>query len=177
TTQRSCYDRAASPYPACMSISTADSGGPSEQPRTAAGSPVSSHVVVREPAARQRAAQYLALDDLERAARRRLPRMIYGFIAGGAETESSVRANRASFGRHALVPRVLIDSSARSTAVTLFGRSYAAPFGIAPLGAAALCAYRGDLALARGAAEAGLPMILSATSLIPLEQVRAAGGG
>jgi len=159
-----------------MSISAAEGGDPSAQRAGIAESPVV-RSAPREPRVPGRTMRYLALDDLERAARRRLPRMIYGFIAGGAETESSVRANRASFGRHALVPRVLIDSSARSTAVTLFGRSYAAPFGIAPLGAAALCAYRGDLALARGAAEAGLPMILSATSLIPLEQVRAAGGG
>ncbi|HWG77527.1 MAG TPA: alpha-hydroxy acid oxidase [Steroidobacteraceae bacterium] len=136
---------------------------------------MTSHVTVREPPARQRATQYLALDDLERAARRRLPRMIYGFIAGGAETESSVRANRASFARYALLPRVLKDTSARSTAVTLFGRSHAAPFGIAPLGAAALCAWRGDIQLARGAMQAGVPMILSATSLIRLEEVRAAG--
>ncbi|HEX4052176.1 MAG TPA: alpha-hydroxy acid oxidase [Steroidobacteraceae bacterium] len=158
-----------------MSISTAEPDDPSAQQRAVAASPVTSHVAARAPTERRYARQYLALDDLERAARRRLPRMIYGFIAGGAETEGSVRANRASFQRYALVPHVLTDTSARSTAVTLFGKSYATPFGIAPLGAAALCAWRGDLQLARGALQAGLPMILSATSLIPLEQVRAAG--
>ncbi len=93
-----------------------------------------SRVATRDARARGNAARYLALDDLETAARQRLPRMIYGFIAGGAETGASVRANRDSFAQHALLPRVLVDTSRRTTAVTLFGRQYAAPFGIAPWG-------------------------------------------
>ncbi len=101
--------------------------------------------------------------------------MIYGFIAGGAETEASVRANRDSFAHYALLPRVLVDTSQRTAGVELFGHRYAAPVGIAPLGAAALAAYRGDLELARGATQSGVPMILSATSLIRLEQVAQAG--
>lgn len=158
-----------------MSISAADRGSPEERPQGVADSPVTERIAPREPAARGSAARYLALDDFELAARRRLPRMIHGFIAGGAETEASVRANRASFSGYALLPRVLVDTSRRTTAVTLFGRPYAAPFGISPLGAAALCAYRGDSVLATGAARANIPMILSATSLIGLEEVRSAG--
>ena len=57
---------------------------------------------------------------------------------------------------------------------TLFGATYAAPFGIPPFGSAALCAYRGDIVLARAAAAANVPMILSAASLIKLEDVRRA---
>jgi L-lactate dehydrogenase (cytochrome) len=56
----------------------------------------------------------------------------------------------------------------------LFGRAYAAPFGIPPMGASAICAYRGDLVFAKAAAAANIPMILSASSLIPLEEVHAA---
>lgn len=56
----------------------------------------------------------------------------------------------------------------------LLGTLYAAPFGIAPLGLAALWAYRGDLVLAQAAADAGVPMILSGSSLIRLEDVAAA---
>lgn len=117
----------------------------------------------------------LSLEDFETQARRRLPRMLYGFISGAAESGASLRANRASYERYVLLPRVLVDTGTRSTATTLFGQSYAAPFGIAPLGAAALCAYRGDVVLAQGAAAAGIPMILSASSLIALEEVRRAG--
>ena len=118
---------------------------------------------------------YLCLDDFEREAGRFLPRMLHGFVAGGAETESSLRRNRSSFGAHALVPRTLVNTQGRTQARTLFGRTHAAPFGIAPMGLSALLAYRGDVVLARAAAVAGIPMVLSATSLIAMEEVRRAG--
>jgi L-lactate dehydrogenase (cytochrome) len=69
------------------------------------------------------------------------------------------------------VPRVLNDVSGRNQTTTLFGKSYAAPFGIPPMGSSALCAYRGDIVLTRAAAEANVPMILSAASMIKLEDV------
>ena len=83
-------------------------------------------------------------------------------------------ANLDSYQDYAFVPRVLVDVSRRSHAKMLFGRAYAAPFGIAPMGAAAICAYRGDLVCAQAAADANIPMILSGASLIRLEEVRAA---
>ncbi len=66
---------------------------------------------------------------------------------------------------------MLVDVSKRAQHVTLFGRTWAAPFGIAPLGITALYAYRGDLVLARAAAAAQIPMIMSGSSLIRLEDV------
>ena len=119
--------------------------------------------------------RYLALDDFEAAAKRHLPRMLYGFVSGAAETDAALRDNRDAFGELGFVPRVLADVSGRQTGTTLFGRRYAAPFGIAPMGASALSAYRGDLVFARATAAAGIPMILSASSLIPLEEVRQEG--
>jgi L-lactate dehydrogenase (cytochrome) len=117
----------------------------------------------------------LSLDDFEQAARRHLPRMLYGFVSGAAETDSSLRDNRAAFGELGFVTRVLADVTERQTGRALLGRRHAAPFGIAPMGASALSAYRGDLVFARAAAAANIPMILSASSLIPLEDVRAEG--
>jgi len=119
--------------------------------------------------------RYLSLEDFEYAARRRLPRMLYGFIAGGAETNASIHANRKSFQSYHFVPRVFTDVSARSHQKTLFGRSYAAPFGIAPMGAGSICAYRSDLVMARAASDCNIPMVVSASSLIPLENIRQAG--
>jgi len=72
---------------------------------------------------------------------------------------------------------VLRNVSERTQATTLLGRAYASPFGIAPMGISALTAYDGDLVLARAAAAAGIPMIMSGTSLIPLEEVAAAAPG
>ena len=131
--------------------------------------------VGNHPRADRRFARYLALDDFEAAAKRHLPRMLYGFISGGAETNAARQANLDSYQDYAFIPRVLADVSRRSHGKMLFGRAYAAPFGIAPMGASAICAYRGDLVFAQAAAAANIPMILSAASLIRLEEVRAAG--
>jgi L-lactate dehydrogenase (cytochrome) len=116
----------------------------------------------------------LCLDDFEQAAAAHLPRPLFGYIAGAAETNLSLRSNRDSFAHYRFVPRVLVDISQRSTQRSLFGHTYDAPFGIAPLGLSALTAYRGDIVLARAAAGANVPMIMSGSSLIRLEEVAAA---
>ena len=79
--------------------------------------------------------QYLSLDEFEPAAQRRLPRMLYGYAASGTETDASIHRNRESYANYALVPRVLTGAGSRDPKCTLFGQSYAAPFGIAPMGA------------------------------------------
>lgn len=114
-----------------------------------------------------------SLDDFEEAARRHLPRPIFGYVNGAAETNLSLRDNREAFAEWGFVPGVLIDVSKRDPSVELFGRRYAWPFGIAPMGIAALWAYRGDLVLASAAAEANIPFIMSGSSLIRLEEVAA----
>jgi L-lactate dehydrogenase (cytochrome) len=118
--------------------------------------------------------KYLTLDDFEATARRRIPKFLYGYIAGGAETDAALRDNRKAFDEYGFVPRVLNDVSGRDQRATLFGRTYAAPFGIPPMGSSALCAYRGDIVLTEAAKCEDVPMILSASSLITLEDVRSA---
>src|SRR5262249_53568908 len=113
----------------------------------------------------RRLRRYLSLADFEETARRRLPRMIYGFIAGAVETDAALRDNRRAFDEYGFVPRVLNDVSSRNQMTTLFGMTYAAPFGIPPFGSAALSAYRGDIVLARAAAAAHVPLLLFAASL------------
>ncbi|MCA6123121.1 alpha-hydroxy-acid oxidizing protein [Bradyrhizobium sp. WSM 1704] len=117
--------------------------------------------------------RYLTLDDFEPQARRLLPKFLYGYISGGAETDTARADNLRAFQDYGFVPRVLKDVSGRDQTTTLFGKSYASPFGIPPMGSSALCAYRGDIVLTRAAAAAEIPMILSASSLITLEDVRA----
>lgn len=113
----------------------------------------------------------LSLHDFEEAARQRLPRPIFGYIAGAAEDSASLRDNRAVFEDFAFVTRVLRDVSQRSQTVELFGEHYSSPFGIAPMGINALSTYRGDLVLARAARRAGIVSVMSGTSLIPMEDV------
>lgn len=112
-----------------------------------------------------------ALDDFEAAARRHLPRPIFGYVAGAAETGASNRDNRAAFDELRFLPRVLNNVAGRSQKKMLFGREWNAPFGIAPMGVSALTAHRGDLVLAESAARAGIPMIMSGSSLTRMEDV------
>ncbi len=118
---------------------------------------------------------YLALKDFEEALEDHLPRMLWGFVTGAAETDWSLRDNAEAYQDYAFIPRTLVNTTKRSTGTTLFGRSYAQPFGIPPMGASALIAYRGDIALAQAAAVMNVPNIMSASSLIKLEDIRKAG--
>jgi L-lactate dehydrogenase (cytochrome) len=113
----------------------------------------------------------LCLDDFEAAARRHLPAPVFAYVAGGVERNHSLRANARAFEQYEFVTRVLVDTSKRSTETTLFGRSWSAPFGIAPMGICALSAYRGDLVLATSARRENVPMIVSGSSLIRLEEI------
>ncbi|MBI3068914.1 MAG: alpha-hydroxy-acid oxidizing protein, partial [Betaproteobacteria bacterium] len=117
----------------------------------------------------------LCLDDFEEPARQHIPRPIFGYIVSGAETGASMRANRAAYDDLAFVPKALVDTAARTQKTTLFGRTYDSPFGISPMGGTPLAAYQADLVLARAAAQANIPMILSGAAFTPLEKVREAG--
>lgn len=132
-------------------------------------------IATSRPTARLR--RILSLDDFEAAAQRHLPRPVFAYVSGGVEDNASRHDNRAVFREWSLVPRVFRGVAGRTQATTLFGREYAAPFGIAPIGIAALYAYRGDLVMARAAQAANIPMAMSGSSLIPLEEVAQAAPG
>jgi L-lactate dehydrogenase (cytochrome) len=132
-------------------------------------------VIKGRPLVPRRLRRVLCLDDFETAARNHLPRPIFGYIAGAVETNMSLRDNRTAFAEFGFLPRMLIDVSERSQQTSLFGRTYAAPFGIAPMGITALSAYRGDLVLAQAADAANILMVMSGSSLIRLEDVAKAG--
>ena len=125
----------------------------------------------------RRLRRIFALDDFEPAARRHLPRPVFGYVASASETNASRDDNRAAFAEIGLLPRVGIDVTDRRLGAEVMGLSYDMPFGIAPMGVSALTAYRGDIVLARAAERAGIPMVISAASLIPLEEIRAEAPG
>ncbi|MFU9137422.1 alpha-hydroxy acid oxidase [Erwinia tasmaniensis] len=149
----------------------------SATPSTLRGVDPDTATVVNAPATAKlprRFRDLLALDDFERHARRRLPNMIYQYVAGGVETGRGIAGNPEAYQRYTFIPRMFRDVSGRSQRTTLFGHSYHHPFGVAPLGGASFVAYQADIALARAAREINVPMILSASSLIKLEDVYAA---
>ncbi|NIM43316.1 MAG: alpha-hydroxy-acid oxidizing protein [Hydrogenophaga sp.] len=123
------------------------------------------------PAAPRWLQRVLCLDDFENEARRHLPRPVFGYVAGAAETNQSFRANRDAFQAWQMVPRVLVDITPRDMGVELCGRRWATPFGVAPMGLAALSAYRGDLVIAQAARRENIPFVLSGSSLIRMEEV------
>lgn len=111
------------------------------------------------------------LEDVRTLARRKLPRIAFDFIDGGADDEHCLRRNREAFQRHQLLPRYLVDVSRRNQSTTLLGRRYASPFGISPTGLAGLFRPGADQMLARAAATADIPFLLSSASNGSLEEV------
>src|SRR5206468_8832277 len=86
------------------------------------------------------------------------------FIEGGLEDERGLDRNTAAFHKHFLLPRYLVDVSKRDQSQTIFGHTYASPFGIAPTGGAGLFRRGADLMLAEAAADANIPYIMSGAS-------------
>jgi len=114
--------------------------------------------------------------DLRERARRRLPNGIWEYAERGTEDECGMARNRAAFERVAFRPRVLRGVQSVDTSTEIFGKQSAFPLALAPTGAAGLLWYKGDLALARAAAAAGVPFTISSASTMDLEQIAAAGG-
>jgi L-lactate dehydrogenase (cytochrome) len=116
-------------------------------------------------------ASVYSLEDLEPRARRHLPRRIFGFVEGGVETNAARDANRTAFAAWSFRPRVLVNTVGRSLGAKLFGKTYAAPFGIAPMGATSLMAFECERVLAEAAGAANIPFVLSGSSLMALETI------
>ena len=104
------------------------------------------------------------IDDLRAAGKRRLPRAIFEFIDGGAQDETTLRANREDFQKWRFRTRTLTDVSTRDQSITLFGQRCASPLILAPTGLAGLLWRRGELAAARAAEKYGVPYCLSTMS-------------
>jgi L-lactate dehydrogenase (cytochrome)/(S)-mandelate dehydrogenase len=113
------------------------------------------------------------LEDLRVLARRKLPRIAFDFIDGGADDELCLKRNRQAFERYRLLPRYLRDVSRRDQSVVLFGRTYASPVGISPTGLAGLFRPDADLMLAAAAREANVPFLLSSAANAALEDAAA----
>lgn len=110
------------------------------------------------------------IDDLRRKASRRLPRVIFDYIDGGAEDEITLRRNRQVFETLSFRPRVLTGGQI-DTSTTILGDNLALPLVIAPTGLNAILWHHGDLCLARAAAQAGVGFALSTASNVTLEEV------
>ncbi|HEX7127725.1 MAG TPA: alpha-hydroxy acid oxidase, partial [Thermodesulfobacteriota bacterium] len=115
-----------------------------------------------------------SIADIRARARRRIPRFAFDFLDGGAEDESALARSRAAWGAIPLTPRVGRDVARRDPGVELFGRRWAAPFGVAPTGLTGLAWPGADLMIARAAAAANLPVAFSTLATATLEEAAAA---
>jgi L-lactate dehydrogenase (cytochrome) len=117
------------------------------------------------------------IDDLRRAARRRLPRALFDYIDGGAEDERTLRANQADFARYTFRPRVLVDVSRRDQAITVLGEPIASPLILSPTGFTGLFWPRGEAVAARAAGRKGIIFTASTMSICSMEEIAQAATG
>ena len=128
-------------------------------------------------ASSRRSADLFSVDEFRRRARRVLPPMVFDFVDGGAEDETTVRGNEACFDHWWLRPQALTDVSERDQSVQLFGQRLPTPLILAPAGLAGLVWPRGEAAAAAAASNAGIPFTVSTASSCSIEEVRAAAQG
>jgi len=115
-------------------------------------------------------------DALEQSARDRLGPGPFWYVAGGAGSGATVRANREAFERVRIVPRMLTNATERHLGVSVLGTDLPAPVLLAPVGVQSILHPDGELATARAAAELGVPMVLSTASSHTIEEVAEASG-
>jgi len=112
-----------------------------------------------------------SIEALRLAARRRLPRAVFDFIDGGAEDERTLRGNSAAFEKVRLTRKVLVGVSQVSTETSILGKVSKLPIAIAPTGAVGFGWRGGDVAVAKAAADFGIPFSLSTSATASIERI------
>jgi lactate 2-monooxygenase len=112
----------------------------------------------------------------EQRAREAMPEGNFGYIAGGAGSESTMRANLAAFERYRLRPRMLRGNAKRDLSVEILGTRSELPFLLGPVGVLSIAHPDAEPACARAAAASGVPFILSSAAQATIEQVAEAMG-
>ena len=110
-------------------------------------------------------------EDLRLLAKRRLPKICYDFIEGGADDEIGLDRNQQAFRDLPLVPRYLVNVDKRDLTKELFGRKYDLPYGISPTGMAGMFRVGGDMMLAQAARDANIPFVMSGSSTASIEDL------
>jgi isopentenyl diphosphate isomerase/L-lactate dehydrogenase-like FMN-dependent dehydrogenase len=111
--------------------------------------------------------------DWERAAELKLDPGAFGYIAGGAGEESTIRANLEAFQRWRIRPRMLTGNAVRDISVEVLGLRSPAPFLLAPLGVLSIAHEEAEIGVAKASASSGVPMLLSSAATHSIEEVAA----
>lgn len=121
-----------------------------------------------------RLSRVVNIDDMRQLAKRRLPRMVFDYLDGGAESEITLRANTRAFESVTFRPRGAVAVPSVDARTTVLGMSVDVPFLLAPLGSSRLFYPKGEVVASAAAGRAGTAYILSTVSGCRLEDVRAA---
>lgn len=113
----------------------------------------------------------LTVADARAQAQRRLPRIFFDYLDGGAVSESTLRANEADFAKIQLEQRVLTGHTSPSLKTKMLGRPRSLPFMLGPIGFLGLYAGDGEVKAARAAAKAGIPFCLSSVSIASITRL------
>ncbi|KAG7004611.1 hypothetical protein G7Y79_00024g055610 [Physcia stellaris] len=108
---------------------------------------------------------------LEELAKEKLTEGGWYYASSNAGQSYTHLANREAFFRHRIIPRQLVDTNVRDSAITIFGHKVAAPIGFAPIGINKIYHPAGELPVARVAHELNLPYALSTAGSQPIEAV------
>jgi L-lactate dehydrogenase (cytochrome) len=123
-------------------------------------------------------AAYPSVDDLREKARRRVPKFAFEYLDGGCNEDVNLYKNTTELRQVELVPRYLIGNNAKPSLTTsLFGHTYDAPFGIAPVGLQGLMWPKATEILAKAAVEQNIPFVLSTVTTASIETVSEITGG
>ncbi|MGB6155471.1 MAG: alpha-hydroxy acid oxidase [Castellaniella sp.] len=117
--------------------------------------------------------QITCVDDFQRLARRRVPRMFYDYVDSGSWTESTYRANHADLQALKFRQRVARNIEHRHLRSTLLGEDCAMPLALAPTGLTGMQCADGEILAARAAERFGVPFTLSTMSICSIEEVAA----
>jgi L-lactate dehydrogenase (cytochrome) len=121
--------------------------------------------------------QVVNIADLRRLAQRRLPRMVFDYIDGGADAEITLRENSRVFEDVRFRPQCAVALDGCALQTTVLGQTLALPFLLAPVGSSRMFWPRGEAVASKEAGQAGTAYILSTLSGTRLEEVRAASSG
>lgn len=124
-----------------------------------------------------RIARAVSIEDLRELARRRVPRIVFNYIDGGADAEWTLRENRRAFDEVTFRPRHAVAVPACDLRTRVLGLGLAMPVLLAPVGYLRVMHSDGEIAAARAAGRAGVGLILSTVSGHRLEDVKAASTG
>ena len=124
-----------------------------------------------------RLSRAVSIEDLRELAYRRLPRVVFNYIDGGAEGEWTLRENRRAFDAVTFRPRQAVAVPSCDLRTRVLGLELSMPLLLAPVGYLRVMHPDGEIAAARAAGHAGVGLILSTVSGHRLEDVKAASAG